>query len=140
MTAHTVTLDLPQQVYEQIQRAAEKTRRPFNDLLVEAVTAVAPVIDSISSDLRTSLAQMAYLNDAALWRAARATLTVEQKTRLETLHRKQQSEGLTLQEQKEEQALRKLHQETLLVKAQAVVLLKQRNYAVSDPSMFQPLN
>jgi len=58
MTAHTVTLDLPQQVYEQIQRAAEKTRRPLNELLVEAVTAVAPVIDSVSSDLRTSLAQI----------------------------------------------------------------------------------
>ena len=104
------------------------------------MTAVAPVMDSASPDLRAALAQLAYLNDAALWRAARATMTAEQKTRLAMLHHKQQSQGLNPQEQKEEQALLKLYQETLLVKAQAAVLLKQRNYDVSDPTQFHPLN
>jgi len=42
---------------------------------------------------------MAYLNDAALWRAGRATMTAEQRERLEALHDKQQREGLTPDEQ-----------------------------------------
>lgn len=71
MSAQTIQLDLPETVYQQIQRAAEKTQRPFNDRLIEAVSAVAPVMEMPPSPFRTALAQMAYLNDAALWQAAR---------------------------------------------------------------------
>ncbi len=42
---------------------------------------------------------MAYLNDAALWQAGRATMTTEQRERLEALHDKHQREGLTPDEQ-----------------------------------------
>ncbi|MDQ3249284.1 MAG: hypothetical protein M3Q45_08760 [Chloroflexota bacterium] len=109
-------------------------------MLIEAVTAVAPVIDSALPDLRNALAPMAYLNDAALWSAARSSLIPEQRARLETLQHKQQREGLSEQEQKEEQAFVTLYQETLLVRAQAAVLLKQRQYDISDPTPFHPLN
>ena len=93
--------------------------------------AVAPVIGTGPENLRTALAQMAYLNDAALWQAARTTMTAEQRACLEALHDKQQREGLTAEEQAEEQALLTLYRETLLVRAQAAVLLKQRGYDVS---------
>ncbi|MEZ4662734.1 MAG: hypothetical protein R2911_34735 [Caldilineaceae bacterium] len=63
----------------------------------------------------------------------------EQRERLELLHDKQQREGLTIAEQQEEKALLTLYQETILVRAQAAVLLKHRNYDVTDPSQFQPL-
>jgi len=139
MTVQAITLNLPQTVYEQIRRAAEKARRPVDEVLIEAVTAVAPVIDSASEGLRTALAQMAYLNDAALWQAARATMSTEQQERLESLHHKQQSQGLTVEEKAEEQALLALYRETLLVRAQAAVLLKQRGYDVSNPRQFTPL-
>lgn len=139
MTVQAITLNLPETVYEQIRRAAEKAQRPVNEVLVEAVMAVAPVIGIAPEELRTALAQMAYLNDAALWQAARATMTAEQRERLEALHDKQQCEELTAEEQAEEQALLVLYRETLLVRAQAAVLLKQRGYDVSDPQQFAPL-
>ena len=82
---------------------------------------------------------MAYLNDAALWQAARTTMPPEQRNRLATLHDKQQYALLTPEEQAEEQALLTLYRETLLVRAQAAVLLKQRGYDVSDPEQFTPL-
>ena len=66
-------------------------------------------------------------------------MTAEQRERLEALHDKQQREGLTAEEQAEEQALLALYRETLLVRAQATVLLKQRGYDVSDPQQFAPL-
>jgi uncharacterized protein YnzC (UPF0291/DUF896 family) len=62
-------------------------------------------------------------------------MTAEQRERLETLHDKQQREGLTPDEQAEEQALLSLYRETLLVRAQAAVLLKQRGYDVSEPQI-----
>jgi len=66
-------------------------------------------------------------------------MTTEQRERLETLHDKQQSEGLTAEEQAEEQALLALYRETLLVRVQAAVLLKQRGYDISDLQQFAPL-
>jgi hypothetical protein len=90
--------------------------------------------------LRVELAQMAYLNDAALWKAARATLSQEQRERLQALHDKQQRARLTSSELLEEQALTKLYRETLLVRAQAVALLQHRGYDVSDPTQFHPLD
>ena len=101
MTVQAITLNLPETVYEQIRQAAEKAQRPVNEVLVEAVTAVAPVIGIASEEMRTALAQMAYLNDAALWQAARATMTAEQRERLEALHDQQQREGLTIEKQAE---------------------------------------
>jgi hypothetical protein len=140
MTVQAVTLSLPQTIYEQIRQAAAKAQRPLDEVLVEAVTAVAPVMDSASEQLRTGLAQMAYLNDAALWQAARATISPEQRERLEMLHhRQQQQQGLTDTEKAEEQALLTLYRETVLIRAQAAVLLKGRGYDVSDPRQFAPL-
>lgn len=54
MTVQAITLNLPETVYEQIRRAVEKAQRPVNDVLVEAVTAVAPVIGTASEKLRAS--------------------------------------------------------------------------------------
>jgi len=139
MTVQAITLNLPKIVYEQIRRAAEKAQRPVDQVLLEAVVAVAPVMDTASEKQRTALAQMAYLNDAALWQAARATMPAEQRDRLEALHHQQQSQGLTAKEQAEERALLALYRETLLVRAQAAVLLKQRGYDISSPQQFTPL-
>ncbi len=139
-TMHAITLDVPETVYNQIQRAAEKAQRPVEDILVEAVVAVVPVMNTAPVEMRSSLAQMAYLNDAALWQAARAAMPVEQRTRLEALHQRQQAgDPLSPEEEAEEQALLALYRETLLVRAQAAVLLKQRNYDVADLQQFTPL-
>ena len=82
---------------------------------------------------------MVYLNDTALWQAARATMSPEQRERLELLHHRQQQQGLTDTEKAKEQALLTLYRETVLIRAQAAVLLKGRGYDVSDPRQFAPL-
>lgn len=139
MAVQEVTLTLPEAVYEQIRRAAEHARRPVNDLLVEAVVAAAPAGDAVSGNMRAALAQMAYLNDAALWQAARATMPATQRERLESLHLQQQRRPLTAEEAAEEQALLQLYRDTILVRAQAAVLLQQRGYDIADPNQFAPI-
>src|SRR5437016_3995003 len=123
MAGHSVRLDLPPSVYEQIKLAAERANRPLDDVLVEAVTAVAPLMDTAPASLRSALAQLAYLNDAALWQAGRATLTPEQRERLQGLHDLKQRRVLIDAERVEEEALLSLYRDTLLVRAQAAVLL-----------------
>ena len=136
---HQVTVSLPEPVYRRIQRAAKQSQRSIAQLLGDAAAALAPEITDFPGDLQTALAQMALLNDATLWKAARTTLQKEQQQRLETLHDKQQRTGLTAEEQVEEQALVKLYRETQLVRAHAAMLLMQRGYDVSDPHFFSPV-
>jgi uncharacterized protein YnzC (UPF0291/DUF896 family) len=139
MSVQEITLSLPEALYEQLSQIAERLRKPLNVVLAEAVAAVAPVIDSAPGPMRSALAHLAYLNDAALWQAARGSMTQAQRARLEALHDKKQREGLTAEEQADEQALLSLYRETLLVRAQAAALLKQRGYDVTDLSQFTPL-
>jgi hypothetical protein len=139
MTTQEITLELPEPVYDQLRRAAEQTQRPINDLLLEAVITAASSLDVPTGPLRSALAHLAYLNDAALWQAARATLSPAQRERLEALHDQQQRTGLNAEERQEEQALLELYRETALVRAHAAVLLKQRGYDVGDPHQFAPL-
>jgi len=139
MTVYPITLNVPRAAYEQIQRAAQKVKRPIDELFVEAIVAAVPTLTSTSTNLKASLAQMSYLNDAALWQASRSTLATEQRERLAALHEAQQRRPLSTEEQIEEQALLKLYREVVLVRAQAAVLLKQRGYDVSDLTQFEPL-
>jgi hypothetical protein len=139
MSAQQITLSLPDALYEQLKTAAERSRRSLDEVLVEVVSAIAPALGTASKGMRSSLAQLAYLNDAALWQAARSTMAPEQRARLEALHDQQQRSGIDGAEQAEEQALVDLYHETLLVRAQAAVLLKQRGYDVTDPEQFAPL-
>jgi hypothetical protein len=134
-----ITLQLPEALYERIRRAAEQSHRPFMDLLLEGLAAIAAALGAPPGIERASLAHMAFLNDAVLWQAARATMTPEQRERLEALHHKQQRESLTEGERREEQMLLRLYQDTLLIRAQAAVLLRQRGYDVADPLQFAPL-
>lgn len=135
-----VTLSLPDSIYQQIKLAAEKAQRPVDDVLNEAVAAAAQLA-SITRGRggREAIAQMAYLNDAALWQAARAAMTAEQRARMEELHDQKRERGLDAEQTAEEEALLALYRETLLVRAHAAVLLKQRGYEVSDPTQFEPL-
>jgi hypothetical protein len=139
MSVQSVTLSLPKTVYERIRQAAEKIQRPIDEVLTEAVAAVAPVMEITSEKMRSELAQMAYLNDAALWQAARSTMTAGQRERLQCLHDKQRREALTSEERTEEQSLLALYRETLLIRARAAVILQLRGYNVSDPEQFAPL-
>lgn len=139
MAYHPVTINLPENVYKQIRLAAERKRQSVDEVLVEAVTAVAPTMDAPASRLRSELAHMSYLNDAALWQMASATLSPEQRARMESLHHRQQSVSLTDEERAEVEELEQLYRDTVLIRAQAAILLKQRNYDISDPSQFLPL-
>lgn len=139
MSAQQVTLSLPEDLYERLKSAAERSHRALDDVLVDVLAAVAPVLGAPLGSARWSLAQLAYLNDAALVQAARSTMAPEQRARLAALHDKQQRSGLDPAETTEEQALLGLYDETLLVRAQAAVLLKQRGYDVTDPEQFAPL-
>lgn len=140
MAIHPVTIDIPEHVYRRLQRAAKHARRPIEQMLAETVVAITPVLDQPAVPERMTRAELDKLNDAVLWRIARTTLNAEQRSRLQWLHDKQQSDGLGAEQAAEEQALVAVYRETQLLRAQAIALLKQRNYDVIDPTQFLPLD
>lgn len=139
MDVHSVTVNVPDTVYRRIQRAAKQSQRSVEQLLGDAVALLAPERGDLPADLQHALAQMVYLNDAALWSAARTSLQQEQQQRLEALHDKQQRQHLSPTERAEEQKLVQLYRETQLVRGNAVALLQQRGYDVSNPDYFAPI-
>lgn len=139
MAVQEVTIRLPVEIFEQIERAAATAHRPVDDVLVEAVIAAVPTPGTPSRAGQEALAQMAYLNDAALWQAARATMSLDQRERMADLHNQQQGRPLTDEEHAEEQALLTLYRGTVLVRARAALLLKQRGYDIADLDQFAPL-
>jgi hypothetical protein len=61
MGAQQITLSLPDALYGQLKAAAERSRRSLDEVLLEVVAALAPVLGTASRDVRSSLAQLAYM-------------------------------------------------------------------------------
>ena len=132
MTVQSITLNLPSAVYQKLRRRAEATQRSIEAELLEVVVTAVPTLDELPADLNESVAQLRLLDDAALLRVARSTLLAETAQQLETLHIKQQREGLAPAEHLTAEALLAQYERHMLMRAEAVALLKQRGHDISS--------
>lgn len=132
MTVHAVTLHVPSLLYEQLKRRAEQAQRTVEAELLDIVVTAVPLSDDLPADLAEAITPLELLDDEALWRAARCSLPAEAATQMEDLHLKRQREGLTDSEVKTLDGLVRQYERTMLVRAQAAVLLKERGYDVSQ--------
>lgn len=131
MATQSVTLRLPEPLYQQLKRRAEQTRRTVEDEVLEVVAGAVQVAAELPQDLADAISPLAALDDDALWRAARARLPVDAAERLEELNLKRQREGLTQIESDEASTLLRGYERAMLVRAQAAVLLKERGHDIS---------
>ena len=130
MDTQQLTLNIPTYLYERLKRLADQTGRTVEDELLEAATSVASE-DSLAPELEGELAQMAYLDEPSLWRAAQSHLPKNDAKRLEELHLKKQREGLTNREAQTAKTLVRRYERFMLVRAQAATLLKQHGQDIS---------
>lgn len=131
MAAHSVTLRLPAPLYERYRQRAEETHRSVEAELLDAVATAAPEQEKLPQDLADAISGLEILDDDALWLAARQTFPPEVSSRLEALHLKRQDEGLTVAEQETAAQLVRQYERTMLVRAHAAKLLKQRGHDIS---------
>ena len=135
MVTHSVTVNLPDRIYERVQQQAQNKNRSVEDELtavVETAVSLGEEWAGIPPDLAEEAAQLALLDDEHLWRVARLTVPVEKSERMQALTWKQQSEGLTEAEQQEAQQLQRLAHRVMLLRAEAAVLLKERDFDISS--------
>lgn len=132
MAAHPVTLRLPGPLYSHFQSRAERAQRSLEAELLEAVAAVAADEEQeLSEDMTRALGDLALLTTEELWRAARNPLSEDLRRQLEALNLKQQRETLATAEKETLAQLVRHYDQAVLLRAQAMRLLKEHGQDLS---------
>jgi hypothetical protein len=132
MTAHAITLHLPETLYERFRQRAEWSHRSLETEILDAVASAASMTDELSPDLIEALETLEQLEDEELWRLAGKAMSREASQELEALHFKQRDEGLNQDEDATRAKLLREYERTMLIRAQAARLLKDRGHDVSS--------
>ena len=123
MTSYTVTLDLPQDIYQQAERAARTTKQPVEQVIVNWI--MPP--PSSHDELVKEIAELESQGDEMLIQIARSVMPEDDVARLRELFAVQRARGLTEAEQREAAALVEKEDLYTLRRARALYLLKKRN-------------
>ena len=85
MATETVTLRLPESIYRAARRVVDATGQPLDAVLEACIAHALPPLDDVSEDQAAELAALALLDDGALWRAARATMSPQEQAEMHRL-------------------------------------------------------
>jgi uncharacterized phage infection (PIP) family protein YhgE len=132
MTTLSVTIDVPTEIYNRVKQRALQSKRTIEAELVDALVTAVPTIDQLSPDLTQVIDSLTLLDDEALTFASQTEMDENTVAELEQLNFKQQREGLTRTEIERLDQLAGQYEKTMLIRAQALLLLKQRGKAISN--------
>ncbi len=132
MAVQHVTVRLPDKLYDQVKRRAQHMHRSVEEEVAAVMAEALPAQDDLPAGIGDEMAQLAFLTDDELWRAARSRVTARETERMQTLMWKRQREGLTQREQSEAERLVQRSDRVMLVRAQSAALLKARGHDISE--------
>lgn len=130
MTTQTVTLELPESLYRTAHQVAEATEQSVEAVLQASLAHALPPLDDVPPEEAPELAAMVLLDDAALWREARATLDAEKQAKLQEFLDRQGAGELSATEERLLQSLLDEYGKLLVHKSHAWLLLARRGYQV----------
>lgn len=130
MTIQTVTLNLPESLYERAKHAAETLKRPVEDVIVDTLASTLPLLDDVPAEMVGELAAMTHLSDEALHGLANNIMLAERQELLHNLLDKQGRGELDEMEQRELARLMAEYGRYMLRRAKAVSLLIARKRPV----------
>ncbi len=133
----TVTLELPQDLYQLAQHTAQRSQQPIEQVLLDWIQPPNQAREGQGAeiDLQSTLVDLERLTNAELIQVVNATLPPRDVARLQHLLVLQQQRGLTTKEYNEAEQLVKQEDFQTLRKAKALYLLKQRNAFPTDLSI-----
>jgi hypothetical protein len=126
----TITLTLPDDVLQPVQRLAQATKQSVEELLVTALQAALPTLEGLPPDVMQHLVALESLDDQALWRVMLETVPLDQQHRLHDLLLRNQAGVLTESEHEQLAVLQQQADLVMLRKARAAVLLRFRGKRV----------
>src|SRR5271163_1349715 len=95
MSQPVLTLQLPEDIYEHVRRAAKGMNQPVEKALANIVRAATPSLEKVPDEYRAELEAMEDLVDDELWRITRSHLAAAKQRRLERLLEDNPREALT---------------------------------------------
>ena len=128
--SQTITLTLPDDVLQPVQRVAQATQQSVEELLVTALQAVLPALEGLPPDVMQHLVALESLDDQTLWRVMLETVPLNQQQRLHDLLLRNQAGILTDAEREQLVLLQQQADLVMLRKARAAVLLRFRGKRV----------
>lgn len=127
----TITLRMPETLYQRLVAAAQATRRSLEEVLLHALRIGSPPSwEDAPPELQPELAAMDRLDDEALWQIARSRSEPAAMTRYEELLERNAAGALSDAERVELARLRQEADRLMLRRAHAAVLLRWRGHDV----------
>lgn len=123
-------LTIPEELYQRAQQIAQETAQPVDDVLIEHLRTLPPLMPILPADEEAELDALQYLSDDALWTIAHEQLAADTAARLELLMEKNSTGALTQQEHQELVGLVERGQKLTLRKSEAAAILTQRGYSI----------
>lgn len=134
MPTETVTLQIPEILYQRLFNTARATQRPLEEVILHALRVGSPPAwDDVPEEFQADLAALDKLDDNTLWQIVRSRKTAADMERYNILLESNSSGKLTEAERLELMALRREADLFMLCKAQAAVLLRWRGHSVPTP-------
>lgn len=131
--AATVTLQIPDLIYQRLVNTANATGRSLEETMLRALKVGSPPDwDNVPDEFKADLAALDRLEDEALWKIATARKTPEEMARYDELLEHNQNGSLPQAEQLELIELRSQTDRFMLRKAQAAALLHWRGHHVPN--------
>jgi hypothetical protein len=133
MAAETVTLQIPEMIYQRLANTARATHRPLEEIILRALQIGSPPTwDDVPPEFQAEVAALDKLDDDSLWQIARASKTADEMERYNLLLEGNSRGSLSEEERLELMQLRHEMDVFMLCKAQAAVLLRWRGHNVQS--------
>jgi len=130
----TITLQIPEPLYQRLVSTAQATNRPLEEIMLHALKVGSPPDwDNVPDEFQVDLAALDRMEDEALWKISQSRKTVADMERYNILLDGNQEGTLTDAERAELTALRTEADCFMLRKAQAGALLRWRGHHVPLP-------
>jgi hypothetical protein len=124
--SQTITLTLPDNFFQPLQRTARAMNQPIEEVLLHALQASLPSLEGLPDDLLENLTALEMLDDQSLWQVMGERVPATLQRALSNLLDRQQSVTLTDVQQQQLTALQRQADLVMLRKARAAVLLRFR--------------
>jgi hypothetical protein len=127
----TITLDLPDELYAILNDIAAKSQKSFDETLLEAMSVLIDPLLSLSDEtIEQELAALSQFSDAQLWAVMYRTFPPGQLARYHELTEKNKEDRLTTAEEKDLDNLIERADLYMLLRSEALLLLKTRGYDI----------
>lgn len=129
---HIVTLQIPEDLYARIRQRAQRSQRSVEAEFVDVLSSAVPDWNELPQELAVAIDTLNRSTDEELWQAARQQLPKSVSSELESLHFKQQREGLSREECERSETLCLEYDRVMLTRARAAALLQARGHDVGS--------